>query len=109
MLIMRHMLKQLGRAGIVASLLLWIASVLVLGMLMRAIAEASSRVATVLWAVLFVALQLAGPLVLGFTLRAAYRWRAAVCFTFGAGCGMLLDAFGMFGMLLWLRFHLGAG
>ena len=103
------MQKQLGRVGIVASLLLWMASVAVLGMVMRTIAEASSHVAVVFWAVLFVALQLMGPLVLGFTLRAAYRWRAAVCFTFGAGCGMLLDAFGMFGMLVWLRFRLGAG
>ncbi len=103
------MLKQLGRVGIVVSLLLWLASVPVLGMAMREIGAASSRVAVAFWVLLFVGLQLAGPLLLAFTVRATYRWRAAVCFTFGAGCGMLLDAVGMFGLLLWLRFRLGAG
>ena len=103
------MLKQLARIGIVSSLLLWAGSLAALGMLMGATGAASSRVAVTFWALLFVGLQLLGPLLLGFTLRAAYRWRAAVCFTFGAGCGMLLDALGMFGLLVWLRFRLGAG
>ena len=102
------MTKQLGRAGIAVSLLLWVASVPVLGLAMRANGVASAG-AAVVWGLLFVGLQLAGSLLLAFTLRAAYGLRAAVCFAIGAGCGMLLDAVGLFGLLVWLRFRLGAG
>ena len=62
-----------------------------------------------LWGVLFVALQLAAPLLLAFTLRAAYRLRSAVCFALGAGIAMTLDALGLFGLLVWLWWTLGSG
>ncbi len=63
----------------------------------------------VIWTLLFVVLQLVAPLLLAFTLRASYKWRSAVCFTIGVGCFLLLDAAGLFGVLVWLRFRLGSG
>ncbi len=63
----------------------------------------------VLWVLLFVVLQLSSPLLMAFTLRAVYRLRTAVCFTVAAGGAMVLDALGLFGMLMWLRFSLGTG
>ena len=98
------MTKLLGRVGIAVSLALWMASLPVLAMTFRGIEAVPSRVAAGLWGLLFVGLQLAGPLLMAFTLRAAHRWRTAVCFTFGVGCGMLLDALGLVGLLVWLRF-----
>lgn len=101
--------RWLERGGVLASLALWGLSLPVLALLLRSIDVAPSQAGVVLWGLLFVGLQLAGPLLLAFTLRAARRWRTAVCFTCGAACGMLLDAAAMAGLLLWLRVRVGAG
>ncbi len=118
--------RRLGRAGIVVSLLVWSVSVPVLALAMRANEAAFVQLRwpslgreqdsvrelhthAVLWGLVFVALQLTAPLLLAFTLRAAYRLRSAVCFTLGAGAAMVLDALGLFGLLVWLGWTLGAG
>ncbi len=114
-----------GRAGIVCGLGLWAVSVPVLALLMQANEAATQpgrlrgfgadgrsiahlESIAVLSGLGFIALQIAAVLTLTFALRAAYRLRTAVCFTIGAGMPLLLDACGLFGLLLWLRLSLGA-
>ena len=117
--------KRAGPFGMIASVGIWMTSVPVLGFVMQAnqaawrgdpyrVAQSSGNLrlfhaTAVLWGLVFVLQQLAAPLLLSFTLRALYRWRSAVCFTIGWGWFILLDGLGLLGMLVWLRFRLGAG
>jgi hypothetical protein len=60
------------------------------------------------WAGAFTFFQLAGFLVFTFVFRAAWRLRAAVCFTLGAGLVMVGDCVGLVCLLVWLRLTLGS-
>ena len=114
-----------GRIGVIASLVLWLLSVPVLWRALAANEAAEGRglyhlgrgsagagtlhAIAVIWSLAFILLQLLAPLLLGFTLRASYGWRAAVCVSFSAGCALLLDGLGLFAMLIWLRLSVGSG
>jgi hypothetical protein len=62
----------------------------------------------VAWAVGFTLLQLASFFVWTFVFRAAWRLRAALCYTLGAVLLMVGDCFGLFCLLVWLRITIGA-
>ncbi len=123
---MEERVSRRGWAGILASLFVWLLSVPVLGMAMRSNEAAFVVLArrepgrahgniallhasAVLWGLGFIGLQLLAPLLLAFTLRAAYRLRTAVCFTISAGCAMLLDGLGLLALLVWMGLTLGVG
>jgi hypothetical protein len=106
-------------AGLLAGLLLWMLSAGALALSMRANLAASLQQRThvfagatlqirhlhsiaVAWSLSFTTLQLLSMLVVTFVVRACYRLRAAICFTFGAGSVMLGDLLGLLGMLVWL-------
>ena len=115
----------MGRLGVVASLGIWLLSLPVLWQSLAANQAAVGRGLyhvgrgsagpdslhgrAVLWGGLFVLLQLLAPLLLSFTLRACYEWRTAVCVSISTACSMLLDAVGIFSMLVWLRIRVGVG